>query len=92
MSYQHIKITCTHVDKEMHKLAQDFKNLKIAGTKVKFDTYRAGMCHSQEKFDIEIEATKSDVFAILKFIEGRRCQWEEVACVRKSGDGYEIIK
>lgn len=90
MSYQHIKITCTHVDQNTHKWAQDFKNLKIAGTKVKFDTYRAGMCHSQEKFDIEIEATKSEVFAILKLIEGRQSKWEEVAGVRKSGDGYEI--
>ena len=90
MSYQHIKITCTHVDKNTHKWAQDFKSLKIAGTRVKFDTYRTGMCHSQEKFDIEIEATKSEVFAILKLIEGRRSQWEEVEGVRKSGDGYEI--
>lgn len=90
MGYQHVKITCTHVDKNTHKWAQDFKNLKIAGTKVKFDTYRAGMCHSQEKFDIEIEATKSEVFAILKLIEGRQSKWEEVEGVRKSGDGYEI--
>ena len=71
MGYNHIKITCTHVHRYIDDAAHKFKDAKLVDTKVKFDTYRAGI-NTQSQIEISIEATEGEIIKILEYFTKRR--------------------